>query len=534
MTKTPQSSASTPPSGAAAPTEPPPLRADDLVVVQAFFRRILEAMPAQLAVFSPEGHYEYVTPSAIANPAVREWIVGKTDVEYAQSRGFPPEVASQRLQTIRQVAESGESLTFEETLRSHDGTSLHYRRMVSPVCDANGNVQHVLGYGLDITAQRKAEDELRHAQKMEAIGRLAGGVAHDFNNLITIIGGFADCLHDTFDATDERRHTVQAIRDAAERAAGLTRQLLSFSRRAPIELAPLDVHGVIGETVNMLQRLLSEQVHLSVDLRAAHPWIRADVGQLRQVLLNLAVNARDAMPHGGVLTIGTCNVEHAEGQRLELRVTDTGVGMSDEIQARIFEPFFTTKLPDQGTGLGLSTVYGIVKQGAGQILVESELGHGSTFQILWPVVDQPEPRVSQPAVVSRLSATHNTEVILVAEDETGVRQLVTRILKNAGYTVLEAMCGTDALAVVELHEGPIDLLLSDVVMADFGGRTLADAARVLRPDLRVLYMSGYADEDNLVEKAEPLDGFLDKPFSVSGLLTAVRTLLSVDPSPRVP
>jgi two-component system, cell cycle sensor histidine kinase and response regulator CckA len=425
-------------------------------------------------------------------------------------------------------------LAFEETLRTPDGASLHYRRMVSPVCDANGNVQHVLGYGLDITAQRNAEDELRHAQKMEAIGRLAGGVAHDFNNLITIIGGFADCLHDTFDATDERRETVQAIRDAAERAAGLTRQLLSFSRRAPIELAPLDVHVVIGETVVMLQRLLSEQVHLSVDLQSEHRWIRADVGQLRQVLLNLAVNARDAMPRGGVLTIGTRDVEHDDGRRLELRVTDTGVGMSDEVRARIFEPFFTTKPPDQGTGLGLSTVYGIVKQASGQLLVDSALGHGSTFRVLWPLVGQPEQKVPHPAVIPRLNATHNTEVILVAEDEAGVRQLVTRILKNAGYQVLEAMCGTDALAVVELHEGPIDLLLSDVVMADFGGRTLADAARVLRPDLRVLYMSGYADEDNLVEKAEPLDAFLDKPFSVAGLLTAVRTLLTVDPSPRVP
>lgn len=514
-------------------SETPVQSADDVALIQAFYRRILEALPAQLAVFSPEGVYEYVTPSAISDPVVRDWIVGRTDAEYAALRKLPPDVPARRMATIAKVAHDGTTVTFEESFTTRDGEQRWFRRFVTPVKDANGNVQHVLGYGLDITEQRRAEDQLRHAQKMEAIGRLAGGVAHDFNNLITVIGGFAETLEDAFDGEDPRSESVRSIREAASRASSLTRQLLSFSRRAPIELTTLDVHEVVADTVHLLERVIGEKIRVSLSLGAAKHHIRADAGQFRQVLLNLVLNARDAMPHGGELRIVTRKASaqalramaagtHRHGY-LELEVVDTGVGMTSDTVARVFEPFFTTKGPDKGTGLGLSTVYGIVTQLGGQVSVDSLLGRGSTFRVLLPVSPPSaggSREVNGPAQVAVGAAT-----ILVAEDEEGVRLLVTRILRGRGHRVLEAPSGSDALQVIESHQGVIDLLVTDVVMGDFGGRTLADAARVLRPGLRVLYMSGYSEEDLLLDEENPDEAFLEKPFTVEGLTNRVDGLL---------
>lgn len=506
---------------------------EDVALIQAFYRRILEALPAQLAVFSPEGVYEYVTPSAITDPVVREWIVGRTDAEYAALRKLPPDVPARRMATIAKVAHEGTTVTFEESFTTRDGDQRWFRRFVTPVKDANGNVQHVLGYGLDITEQRRAEDQLRHAQKMEAIGRLAGGVAHDFNNLITVIGGFAETLEGSFDVEDPRNEAVLSIREAANRASSLTRQLLSFSRRAPIELTTLDVHDVVVDTVHLLERVIGEKIHVSLSLGAAKHHIRADAGQFRQVLLNLVLNARDAMPHGGELRIVTRKVS-AQTLRamsvgtsrhgyMELEVSDTGVGMTSDTMARVFEPFFTTKGPEKGTGLGLSTVYGIVSQLGGHVTVDSAVGRGSTFRVLLPVSPPPTGNAREMYAPAPLAADAST--ILVAEDEDGVRLLVTRILRGQGHRVLEAASGSDALQVLETHDGVIDLLVTDVVMGDFGGRTLADAARVLRPDLRVLYMSGYADEDNLLDAENPTEAFLEKPFTMDGLTSRVHGLL---------
>ncbi len=503
---------------AALPPSPdaPGRSAAEVALVQAFYRRILEALPAQLAVFSPKGVYEYVTPSAISDPVVREWIVGRTDEEYAEHRKLPVDVPARRMATIAKVAREGSTITFEESFTTKEGEQRWFRRFVTPVKDVNGNVQHVLGYGLDITEQRRAEDQLRQAQKMEAIGRLAGGVAHDFNNLITVIGGFAETLEGAFDPDDPRFEAVLSIREAANRAASLTRQLLSFSRRAPIELTTLDVHDVVKDIVHLLERVIGEKIRVSLSLSAAKHYVRADAGQFRQVLLNLVLNARDAMPQGGDLRIVTRKVsaqtlrelslDSSRHGYLELEVADTGVGMTSDVAARVFEPFFTTKGPEKGTGLGLSTVYGIVTQMGGLVTVDSAVGRGSTFRVLLPV--SPTPSGSTRDALGPASVVIGGSTILVAEDEDGVRLLVTRILRNEGHHVLEASSGSGALEVIEAHQGVIDLLVTDVVMADFGGRTLADAARLLRPELRVLYMSGYADEDNLLDVENPAEAFL--------------------------
>jgi two-component system, cell cycle sensor histidine kinase and response regulator CckA len=519
-----------------AATIPPPAAtasADEVALVQAFYERILDALPAQLAVFSPDGRYEYVAPSAIADAEVRRWIVGKSDHEYVALRKLPREVAARRVAAIAAVAEDGMPRAFEESFTNRDGVVRTFHRYVAPVTDANGNVQHVIRYGLDITEQRRVEEQLRQAQKMEAIGRLAGGVAHDFNNLITIISGFADVLHRSFAPDDPRVDGVASIREASERAAELTRQLLSFSRRDPVTVCTIDANQAIRETVHLLERGIGEKVQIALELASAHPWIRADAGQFKQVLLNLVLNARDAMPHGGRLRVSTRRVhfegassiphEAAEGQFIEVAVNDTGVGMSSETLARLFEPFFTTKGPDKGTGLGLSTVYGIVTQLGGYVMAESTMGKGSTFRALLPIATPPgrEPSAAPP----RHEAHFRTGTVLVAEDEDGVRVLVARVLRDQGHQVLLASSGSEALAVLETHTGPIDLLLTDVVMADFGGRSLADAARVLRPSMSVVYMSGYADDDHLLDSTNPSEAFIEKPFTMERLQDVVRIMV---------
>lgn len=364
----------------------------------AFYERVLEALPAQLAVFSPDCRYQYATPSAIRDPELRQWLVGKTDLDYGARRNLPTEVVEQRIATIRRVVETKEEITFEESFTTRTGEVRHFRRFVSPVLDADGNVLHVLGYGLDITEQRHAEEQLRHAQKMEAIGRLAGGVAHDFNNLLTVIGGNADCLDDSM-LDDEQRSMLQAIREATGRGSELTRQLLAMSRKSTSRPTVCHLRDIVESTAQMLSRLLSERIRVRLEIDPATPAVRADVGQLKQVLMNLVVNARDAMPEGGLLTISTAphDVRPADycpvrgvpvGRYTALRVTDSGLGMDEELKARIFEPFFTTKEVGKGTGLGLSTVYGIVKQSAGYVFVDSTPGAGSSFHVVLPAIEE--------------------------------------------------------------------------------------------------------------------------------------------------
>lgn len=504
--------------------------------VTEFYRVVLDALPANLAVFSPDGVYEYVTPSAIADPAVREWIIGKTDEEYGAMRGLPPAVSQQRAQRIRDCTERAESRTFEESFTTRTGEPRHFRRYVSPVIDAQGTVRHVLGYGLDITEQRLTEEQLRQSQKMDAVGRLAGGVAHDFNNLITIIAGYADCLREEIELTDERQHLVEGILDAGERASELTRQLLSFSRRAIIEPRVISINAVVEDTMLLLRRLLGEHIIMQLALTTLPTAVRADAGQLKQVLMNLAVNARDAMPSGGTLTLTTVRrqvdspVEAAAlhlpvGEYIELKVTDTGIGMSEDVRSHLFEPFFTTKPVGKGTGLGLSMVYGIVTQAGGQMQVDSTEGTGSSFRALLPALPAHVVPVDDTTVVPARALHHGTETLLVAEDEAGVRDFISRTLTRLGYTVLAADCGAEAVRLASEHAGTIDLLVADVVMPDFGGRTLWDALSSTRPDLRVLFISGYSDDTTLVGLTSAQEAFMHKPFGVDALGARVRALL---------
>lgn len=381
----------------------------------------------------------------------------------------------------------------------------------------------------------RLETQLLHSQKLEAVGRLAGGIAHDFNNLLTAIIGYSEMALRDAEDRGKLRNDVEEIRKAADRAASLTRQLLAFSRRQVLQPKVLDVNAVVRDVDKMLRRLIGEDVDLVTVLTEDIGRIKADPGQIEQVLMNLAVNAKDAMPKGGKLTIETANVELDEayarahtsvipGPYVLVALSDTGHGMDAETQAKIFEPFFTTKEKGKGTGLGLSMVYGIVKQSGGNIWVYSEPGKGTTFKVYFPRVEDAVevPRIAAPAV-SRLQGS---EVVLLAEDEEAVRELARDILERNGYTVLAASEGAEALGIAQAHEGEIHLLLTDVVMPGMRGRDLFERLAPLRPGLNVLYMSGYTD-NAVVHQGILVPGthFLQKPFTPDALLRKVREVL---------
>jgi signal transduction histidine kinase/CheY-like chemotaxis protein len=382
---------------------------------------------------------------------------------------------------------------------------------------------------------RKRDDELRQAQKLEAIGRLAGGVAHDFNNLLTAIRGYSDLLLEDLEPGDRRRDDVDQIVDAANRASGLTKQLLAFSRRQPIARNVFTLDDVVAGTEKMLRRLIGEDVELTTVIDPKTGRVYADRGQIEQVLMNLAVNARDAMPKGGQLRIQLASatfdendpkrpVAAAPGRYVRLSMTDTGCGMSPEIVSHIFEPFFTTKEIGRGTGLGLSTVYGIVDEAGGAIEVDTTVGRGTTFHIYLPETSaMPESgRVDATATAPAASS----ETVLLVEDEAMVAKLVAGALEKAGYTVLRAANAQEALVVVHSCTAPIDLLLTDVVMPGMNGRELADEVVTLRPDIRVLYMSGYTDDALLVRGVKTNSAsFIQKPFSMPELTVKIREVL---------
>src|SRR6266508_144370 len=388
----------------------------------------------------------------------------------------------------------------------------------------------------DVTERRSLQEQVIQAQKMEAVGRLAGGVAHDFNNILTAIGGYTDLLRADLAPDDPRRQDVDEIHRAAARAAALTQQLLAFSRRQVMQPKVLDLNALVLDIEKLLRRLIGEDILLASVLDRQLGHVRADPGQLQQVILNLAVNARDAMPGGGRLTIETRNVDLHEqyadehravipGRYVLLAVRDTGAGMDAETQAHLFEPFFTTKGLGKGTGLGLATVYGIVKQSGGHIWVDSELGHGTTFKIYLPRVDEPAEPLEEPssAPPARL---RGTERILLVEDEAAVRAVTRQLLQRNGYDVIEAPEGTAALALLQAGAVTVDLLLTDVVMPGMGGRELAQRVVPRYPGLRVLFMSGYTD-DAVVRHSILEDGvnYLQKPFHPEALLRKVREVL---------
>jgi PAS domain S-box-containing protein len=386
----------------------------------------------------------------------------------------------------------------------------------------------------DVTDRRVLEDQFRQAQKMEAVGRLAGGVAHDFNNLLMVISGYAEVMLAKLNLEDPLHEKARSIQQASDRATTLTRQLLAFSRKQLLELKVVDVNAIVSDMERLLQPLIGENVELTTRLAPDAGHTRADAGQLEQVLMNLVVNAKDAMPNGGKITVQTQNVtldeDHRRGQTfirpgnyLMLSVSDNGTGMDKETQSRIFEPFFTTKEKGKGTGLGLSTVYGIVKQTGGYVIVQSEEGRGTTFHIYLPRVEEPAEKHAVP--VAR-AAAGGTETVLLVEDEESVRQLVRETLTTKGYSVVEAENGEAGLAAATNHKGKIDLVITDVVMPGMGGRELVHQLSLARPETKVLYLSGYT-EDAIVSEGtiEKGTAFLQKPFTLQALSRKVREVL---------
>ena len=386
----------------------------------------------------------------------------------------------------------------------------------------------------DVTDRRVLEDQFRQAQKMEAVGRLAGGVAHDFNNLLMVISGYAEVMLAGLEAEHPLRSKALAIQQASERATTLTRQLLAFSRKQMLELKVVDVNSIVQDIERLLRPLIGENVMFTTSLAPDAAHTRADAGQLEQVLMNLVVNAKDAMPSGGKLTLQTQNIvvdeNHRRGQTfihpgayVMLSVSDTGMGMDKETQSRIFEPFFTTKEKGKGTGLGLSTVYGIVKQSGGYVMVQSEMGRGSTFHIYLPRVDGVAEKHAPPVAQTVLGGS---ETILLVEDEDSVRQLVRDTLAAKGYCVLEAENGEAGIAAATEHQGNIDLVITDVVMPGMGGRELVKQVVKLRPTMKVLYLSGYT-EDSIISEGTIESGaaFLQKPFTLQNLSRKVREVL---------
>ena len=394
----------------------------------------------------------------------------------------------------------------------------------------------------DVTETRTLEMQLRQAQKMEAIGRLAGGIAHDFNNLLMVISGYSEFLLERLGPDPRLRGPAQEISNATQRATSLTRQLLAFSRKQMLAPKVLDLNEVVAENLKMLTRMIGEDIDLVMVPGHAIGAVRADPGQIDQVIMNLAVNARDAMPQGGKLTIETANVTLDEnfarthtpltaGDYIMLAISDTGIGMDNETQSRIFEPFFTTK-GSKGTGLGLSTVYGIVKQSGGFIFVDSQPQHGTAFRAYFPRVDGREDAAAAQDSLGLPRADHGQETILLVEDETNLRRLARQYLETQGYKILEAEDGAAALQIVDGYRGAIDLLLTDVIMPGMNGRELATNIARLLPGVRVLYMSGYTE--NAIGHDGTLDAginLLQKPFSLPALKDRVREVLDSEPIP---
>jgi len=423
--------------------------------------------------------------------------------------------------------------------RRKNGSLYTEETTILPVLGAYGDISSFVCIKRDITLEVDLARQLHQAQRLEAVGRLAGGVAHDFNNILTIISGNAELALGDLPPQDPTAEALCEIMEASGRAAGLTRQLLAFSRKQILQPRVLDLNVLVAGTEKMLRRLIGEDVALKTRLQPNLGAIKADPGQLEQILMNLAVNARDAMPQGGELTFETENVDIHEtypglggvqvhsGGYVRLTVADTGQGIDEENRSRIFEPFFTTKEKGKGTGLGLSTVYGIVKQSGGYIWVESEPGKGTSFMVYFPQVDS-APEQLRPHTTA--SATGGDETILVVEDDSNLLKLASSILKRGGYDVLTAGNGVEALKLLEAHPQTIHLLVTDVVMPGMSGRVLSDRMRTLRSAIRVLYTSGYTDDaivhHNVLEGGIHL---LEKPYSQNALLGAVRRVLDSDP-----
>ena len=498
---------------------------------------MVEASPLPIVGIAPGGE---VTTWNRAAETVFGWTA-----EEAIGRPLPcvPPDRLAEFDEFRSHVLQSNSFTGRETIRQRkDGTRIDVSISTAALHDAEGRATGLVATYVDISGRKRAEEALRHsqeqlrqAQKMEAVGRLAGGVAHDFNNLLSAILSYSEMVLADLPDPHPSRDDIEQIRQAGMRAAELTHQLLAFSRRQLLQLRTLSLNTVVASVDRMLRRVIGEDIELRTSLAPDLGFARADPNQLEQVLMNLAVNARDAMPVGGTLTLTTANVEvrgtdrgdPAElrpGRYVTLSVSDTGVGMTPDVMERIFEPFFTTKGPGHGTGLGLSTVYGIVAQSGGQVFVASEAGAGSTFTIYLPAHAADAEPVLPPAALPAVRG--GAETVLLVEDEDLVRQLTREILRRNGYRVLEACDGVAALALLREHRGTIDLLLTDVVMPRMSGHELVEQARPLRPDMRILYVSGYSEEA-IARQGQLTEGveLLAKPFTPGELTAKIRQLL---------
>lgn len=496
---------------------------------EAYFRSLIEHSTDIISLLDARGIILYESPSVERVLGYKpEELLGRAAVEVIH-----PDDRVGIAQAIADGVSRGEKYAHIEYRAFHkDGTERHLESIAVNQLD-NPAVNGLVINSRDITDRKHLEDQLRQVQKMEAVGRLAGGIAHDFNNLLTVIEGYAEFLLGDLGTTDPRSADVIEIRKAARRAASLTRQLLAFSRKQLLRPVALDLNAVVSDMEKMLRRLIGEDIELETHLDPTTPSVRADPGQLEQVLLNLAVNAREAMPRGGRLIIRTESVEldeayaeqHAEvvpGPYALLTVADTGVGMTREIQQQVFEPFFTTK--DMGTGLGLSTVYGIVRQSDGHVFLYSEPGRGTSFKIILPAADQ-EPQAIR-EVPPHEGSLDGIETILLVEDEATVRNLAKRILEMHGYTVIPAADGHEALALSRAPGTTFDLLLTDVVMPQMNGRELAEQIRADRAGVRVLFASGYTEHAVMnADLIEPGMALIQKPFTAKGLLKRIRDVL---------
>lgn len=512
----------------------------ELAKQRSFLRQVIDLNPNFIFAKDREGHFTLVNQATadVYGTSVQE-LIGKTDADLNQN---PEEVAQFRRDDVEVMERLEEKFIPEEIITDSRGQRRWLQTVKRPILSEDGTARQILGISTDITARKQAEEalhrseeQLRQSQKMEAVGKLAGGVAHDFNNLLTAINGHSELALKLLPQDAPLYRRIEQIKKAGDRAAALTRQLLAFSRKQILQPEVLDLNHIVVEMNKMLQRLIGEDIDLLMGLNADLGKVKADPNQIEQVLLNLCVNARDAMPKGGKLTIETSNVQLGEefagshlsvppGRYVMLAVSDTGCGMAAETQARIFEPFFTTKEIGKGTGLGLATVYGIVKQSGGSIWVYSEVSHGTTFKIYLPWVagpveaanigpDNPEP-------------VRGSETVLLVEDEEVVRDMVRDMLEDSGYRVIEAKDGNEALFLSKRHRGEIQLMLTDVVMPQMSGRELAELLTIQRPNMSVLYMSGYTD-DAIVHHGVLKEGtaFIAKPFSPDTLARRVREIL---------
>jgi len=496
---------------------------------EARLRVLIEQLPAVLWTVDKDLRFTSMVGAGLARLGLKQnQLVGMSLLEYFETsdRIFIPIAAHHR-------AIAGEPSTFHVEWKGGS-----YTCHVEVLRDAAGAVQGAICTALDITDRKQLEEQFRQAQKMEAVGRLAGGIAHDFNNLLMVIQGYADLLAERLPVGNSLRRNAEQIQSAAQRASGLTRQLLAFSRKQIMAPTVLNVQTIVADMEKILRRLIGEDVDLGTSSSPDLWLVKADRSQIEQVVMNLALNARDAMPNGGRLTIEAANVEFdnsrshppavlAPGKYVMLAVTDNGCGMDEKTQAHIFEPFFTTKEQGKGTGLGLATVYGIVKQSGGYVWVYSEPGHGTTFKIYLPKIEEEGAADACDTRVGSTAVPRGSEVVLLVEDEKGVRELAREYLEMTGYTVLEAENGHLALELASMHVGPIHVLMTDVVMPGISGRELADRVTRIRPEIKVLFMSGYTDQAVVRHGILETDAILlQKPFTLATLASKLREILA--------